>query len=127
MGPMLRAEGLWKMTFIESDMRLILSLPNHYSTNRRFVVRSVEWERLFVFSTHFMPAGSAGLLPLVNCNTGDDQMQSMEAAAPLPYPPPIGWGEGAEFWGRVDPGRRSCLACPGLLSGHPSGIQKGVG
>src|SRR5438552_29442 len=28
MGPMLRAEGLWKMTFTESDMRLILSLPN---------------------------------------------------------------------------------------------------
>jgi hypothetical protein len=53
-----------------------LSGLNHYSTNRRFVVQSVERERAHVSATGFIAAASACLLPMVNFNTDENVMQA---------------------------------------------------
>src|SRR5208282_4963989 len=74
---------------------------------------------------------------------GKDGMREMgrrigDRRTPLPGPLParlrqsasprrVGRGEGDRCLWCWNPGRRSCLAGPGLLSGHPCGISLGGG
>ena len=55
---------------------------------------------------------------------GEGQPKELHSCGNEPLSPLVPHGERGEFFlGRVDPGWRSCLADPGLLSGHPYGIS----